>query len=1150
MTESVSTRNQDHGAVAALRNDSLLRDSDEGPNLVIPAHDVLEDWAIIHWIEDHFYECESQILALQQRLGTAPAIRRGYRKWLGELVQSDQARIKAIFADIVGDQGTDQAFADDTIVAVLRTNHAESFLVEHEEMLFSQDKQLFRRLIHLVRMACKFPSPHVASGWSSLVQHPVGPVWCAMLRLLEKRLPEFGKSDLPLIVGFIEEASMAWHVAAAYPDGAESMVAIAWSLLPFFNGVHGRAQQKRLLQIIAKFPRCQPERFLALLSPASEVDEGDEVVDRDDMLEIVFSGFQGFPSCRDYPTETIAAYLDQVLVDPHDLGGYQGVGVQPSAMFGLTDDYHPWLHYASAYNGPFMALLEFHPESSLDALVRLINERTEHYATSPITKRYLQRPTRVSIELLDGTQVEQWYDQELWTIYRGRTGPNVLQSALMALEHWLLGIAERTPDELDALLLKILNASNSCAITAVVAAVAAAHTRLSRETVFLLLCSPEFILMDHYRFALDRMAPPEVFSSPTQNSIRDIYLSERRIANQQPHRLRDIETAVFELQFGPDRTRIQNQIDFYLSQIPPENARTEANLDWLMSLRRMDLRHRTIGEVDVETSSPMETSSEPQTTRYIKFELSLPDEELRERSTRAELDHDAMDARLSLLMWGMRVFERRADSSFDPAAWHDSLVAAMRLTSLGEGIYDPAETAPTYIASVCLRDHAIELTPSEFDWCVNTICVAIEKTADQWGPLATSDRHAFEGDIPAANVVAKLASLSLQEEVRKRVKSCLAAAITHPDRRVVESCSVGVGEHLFPRDRSLALRCIHAINHQRNLIVEHGEDHRNSEFGEGRSYEQRRIEIAKEVRTAFLQDALPVILFVDGQFSEDHIESLPIALSALASAPHDALAVQGFVHASKAMVHWWDLIVADRQGRRSAPIAALNSLRTLLSKFVLQCDPTAIERVLAPVLFATDRHSGELELLLLAIIEKQCEQPDADNFWRAWEQFSLALQSASWLPKVDDRRFAGVKLMRAVFLSENWTKMFRPWETLDGNEGRLDRLLNAIPSSVAKLESYVNYLCSAGSSTCPTTFVQLAQVVDSVPVNEWQTRTDVLSAMELLLQRFVYVEPARLKRDPKIRIAVLLLLDRLVQAGSSAGYQMRDDFITPLPVEN
>ncbi len=474
----------------------------------------------------------------------------------------------------------------------------------------------------------------------------------------------------------------------------------------------------------------------------------------------------------------------------------------------------------------------------------------------------------------------------------------------------------------------------------------------------------------------------------------------------------------------------------------------------------------------------------------------------------------------------------------------------MSWSGLEDGEYDPAETAPAFVAAVCVRDHAIELSPEEFGWCVNTICAAIEKTANKWGPLAATERHAFEGDIPAANAVAKLVGYALSNDFQTRVMTCFASAVTHPDQRVVESCAIGVGEHLFSKDRALAERFVHAVNYKQKLIVQHIEDHRKSEFGEGPSYEQRRIQIANEVRIAFVEDTVEATPLVDGQFTQDYIESLPVILSALVRVPRDPLAVHAFLHVSIAMVHWWNLMASDRRGRRDAPVEILNSLRLLLSQFLLQCDQSEIERVLAPVLNAASQHPEELELLLLAIIERQCEMQESDNFWIAWELFASAMRSATWLPHVDERGCQGAKMMRAVFLSENWAKLFRPWEPLEGNESRIHGLLSATPPSVARLESYVNYVASVGVSTCPESFVQLAEVVDSVPMEGWRSKPGVVSMLELLLQRFVYAEPVRLKRNPKIRSAVLILLDRLVQAGSSIGYQMRDDFVTPLPAED
>ena len=51
--------------------------------------------------------------------------------------------------------------------------------------------------------------------------------------------------------------------------------------------------------------------------------------------------------------------------------------------------------------------------------------------------------------------------------------------------------------------------------------------------------------------------------------------------------------------------------------------------------------------------------------------------------------------------------------------------------------------------------------------------------------------------------------------------------------------------------------------------------------------------------------------------------------------------------------------------------------------------------------------------------------------------------------------------------------------------------------------------------------------------------------LEVLLRQHVYGRPLELKRQRRIRDAVLYLLDILVEQGSSASFRMRDDFVTP-----
>jgi hypothetical protein len=95
--------------------------------------------------------------------------------------------------------------------------------------------------------------------------------------------------------------------------------------------------------------------------------------------------------------------------------------------------------------------------------------------------------------LSNGSRVEQWCSDRLWCLYRSSSvGPHVLQSALMALETWLLELCQENLEIVDRILMDILTRSNNVAVTSVVASVAIAHPKLAGQAAISLLKCPIF----------------------------------------------------------------------------------------------------------------------------------------------------------------------------------------------------------------------------------------------------------------------------------------------------------------------------------------------------------------------------------------------------------------------------------------------------------------------------------------------------------------------------------------------------------------------------------------------------------------------------------------------------------------------------------
>ena len=89
LTLYASCGDLDADVIVRLRSDSLIVTSRESPVLVAPAHDVLEDWAILHWIDEQYATHNGSAGKLSTALETHPAVRRTYRKWVSEFVERD-----------------------------------------------------------------------------------------------------------------------------------------------------------------------------------------------------------------------------------------------------------------------------------------------------------------------------------------------------------------------------------------------------------------------------------------------------------------------------------------------------------------------------------------------------------------------------------------------------------------------------------------------------------------------------------------------------------------------------------------------------------------------------------------------------------------------------------------------------------------------------------------------------------------------------------------------------------------------------------------------------------------------------------------------------------------------------------------------------
>ena len=176
----------------------------------------------------------------------------------------------------------------------------------------------------------------------------------------------------------------------------------------------------------------------------------------------------------------------------------------------------------------------------------------------------------------------------------------------------------------------------------------------------------------------------------------------------------------------------------------------------------------------------------------------------------------------------------------------------------------------------------------------------------------------------------------------------------------------------------------------------------------------------------------------------------------------------------------------------------------------------------------------------------QDRYPNTPQYWFVWERFAAAVNRAKWVQRLaNDRHIDGDELLSAVFLTSYWKDDVQHWRVLEGYAHLVDSLFEALPPTSIVLDDYARFLYHIGAHSLPQAFSRIADALRRGDPEKMLEKTNTIFMLEVLLQRYVYGRPLEVKRDARIREAVLFILDCLVESGSSTAFRMRDDIVTP-----
>lgn len=1148
LSAHVAATGLDADVVESLRGDSLITSPGDNPLLVATAHDVIEDWAILQWLEEQHLS-EASFKALSDAIGTHPAVRRSFRKWVAELIELDATAADRLFRDAISEKHISAQFRDDTLVSLLKAPSAPDFLARHEAQLLANDRVLLRRVIHLLRVACVKSPEWLAGlvGQGSILNEPDGSAWPAVLRLVHRNLAALADNDRALLLGLVEDAVRGVSWGAPDLEGAEDVAGIAFGLLDGLRGYGDDAFRKRVFKVIAKIPKAAAARFEKALRGHIEEGEHRDIV-AEGFQELIYAGIDGMFAARDLPDVVISVGSEYLLASEEDIDDerrYARHSLDINLYFGIKEGLRHDSFPPSALRGPWAYLLRYHREKALDFYIKVFNQSADWYAHPRLPDR-LEEAWEVELTFADGTTHKQWTNGRLWGLYRGMTvGPYPLESMLMALESWLLEVGKQESEGLDGILIDILRRSDNAALTAVVASAATAYPYAAGEALLILLSVRDYITLDRSRMAGEQQMAGIAGMFPALSADHQIYEMERKQADALPHRRHDLEAAIANLQLGPFAPRVHVLLEKHLAALPPMEQQADGDRLWRLAIHRMDLRQYTVSDTPGPEILEPKAKSGESPKRYVRLDLKPPDADVQAMVDENAAHLTAINARLGVLMWGIHAFQHE-NNKFDSSKWVAMLAEAQTMDREA-GKEDGSQHAPGLVAAVCIRDQWGDMSPAQREWCVDTVCTEVIQHADDVDLMDRMHNNPMSADRACAFVLATLLRKSLDPTRTERVKTAFAAALTHPVVQVQLYATWSIDDTVWKTDRALALRCLNAIAAEAAIID------RAQDAAEARPYYERRdlreimAEATADIRARFWNDGAiaadaHVTLDISDRFGA---EALKRMLVIFGHVPQDPLAIAAYTRASHTLASWW--ATDDESRGRQRNFHTESDVSHCIQKFLLRTSPDVAKEVLLPLLAVIDRHSQELESVMQGLTGLQDANPNTPQYWFVWGLIADAIKRAKWVSHLDTDRYPdGMELLSAIFLALYWKEDVRHWRALEGYEHLVHALFEALPATAVVLDNYARFLYHIGERSLPDAFVRIADSLRHGNTGRMLAKANTVFILEVLMRRYVYGRPLELKRDDRIRDAVLFILDCLVESGSSAAFRMRDDFVTPV----